>query len=250
MSFLSKNSQTPSTLSHFALGTESCIKNGVHAGWESHSHYTDGKAEVQRGARSCPRAQSDRESKAENTGLAAAPSSATPDSKSPRLPGSGGGHRKEGTEDGGKKPSQGTGRALWGCGRIINQTQGLALSPLWFKKHLIRLQGPEILSQESSWASLPPSASVPLGTAGGSGPQEGPSVASPLCCLQATKQQGSDFPGRSAPQAHTLTPLHTASGHARNLGSSQSPRGCLRGCRTSLKGLPMGKAGQSGQHQG
>lgn len=53
------------------------------------------------------------------------------------------------------KPSQGTGRAFWGCGRIISQTQGLALSPLWFKKHLIRLQGPESLSQESPGPHFP-----------------------------------------------------------------------------------------------
>lgn len=83
--------------------------------------------------RSCPRAPRDRESEAEHTSQAHAPSPTTPCSESSGLHGA----------RGGRGPSQGAltghGDYCWGCRRIISQTWGLALRPLWLRKQLMRL---------------------------------------------------------------------------------------------------------------
>lgn len=221
MSFLTERSRlTPSALSCFTLRAESCAQNRAHAGW--------GVIPTTQAGRLRP---TEEQGAAQGHGAMGSPKRRTlawPLHAAQLLPapkawtvwewgrGHGAGRRGGGLRREEEEPSQGTGRACWGRGRIISQSQGLALSPLRLKKHLIRLQGLETWSQGSLG---PPSPFCITATGSGRGwaPRQPPP--SPALLSAGVPRQGDKTVREGT--LHRLTnstPFLTTSDGARNQG--------------------------------
>lgn len=133
-----------------------------------------------------------------------------------------GGQEKEAEE-----PSQGAGRACWGCGRIISQTRGLALSPLWLKKQLMRPQALEIQS------GIPTSLTFPSCiTAIGPGRRWDPGQPFyPLASLlsaEVPSKRDKTVQGRECHGHTNSASFHTTFSHTGNQGSNQNPWSTLK----------------------